>query len=118
MLRDESGELEAKLWDATKEDEENLLAEQIIHVTGDINQFRGKNQLRIHSIRLSQPTDQVQVSDFVGKAPIGQEELGEKLTEAIFEMKNPTLQRIVRGFVKNISMNYLFIQLLLKIIMM
>ncbi len=45
MLRDESGELEAKLWDATKEDEENLLAEQIIHVTGDINQFRGKKSI-------------------------------------------------------------------------
>lgn len=100
MLRDESGEIESKLWDATKEDEENLVGEQIIHVTGDINQFRGKNQLRIHSIRLSQETDQVQVSDFVGKAPVGKEELGEKLTEAIFEMKNPTLQRIVRGFVK------------------
>ncbi|MFD2042778.1 3'-5' exoribonuclease YhaM [Ornithinibacillus salinisoli] len=100
ILRDATGEIEAKLWDVTKEDEEAFIAEQIIRMTGEINQFRGKAQMKITSIRPSQPTDGVHVSEFIEKAPIEREVLMEKLTEAIFEMKNATLQRIVRAFIK------------------
>lgn len=100
ILRDATGEIESKLWDATKEDEALFIAEQIIRVTGEINQFRGKSQLKIMSLRPAQPTDGVQVSDFVEKAPYEQAYLSEKLTEAIFEMENPTIQRLVRAFIK------------------
>ncbi|GAB3790206.1 3'-5' exoribonuclease YhaM [Virgibacillus kimchii] len=100
ILRDASGEIEAKLWDATKEDEALFIPEQIIKLTGEINQFRGKPQLKILSVRLAQPTDQVYVTDFVEKAPVEKQFLTEKLTEAIFEMNNPALQRIVRAFIK------------------
>src|SRR5699024_6941966 len=100
ILRDTTGEIEAKLWDATKEDEELFIPEQIIKLTGEINQFRGKSQLKILSVRLSQPTDNVYVTDFVEKAPVEKQFLTDKLTEAIFELKNPTIQRIVRAFIK------------------
>ncbi len=100
ILRDTTGEIGAKLWDATKEDEHVFTGEQIVRLTGEVNQFRGKAQLKIFSIRPAQQTDGVNVADFVEKAPVSKEELAEKLTEAIFEMKNPILQRIVRGFIK------------------
>jgi len=100
ILRDATGEIEAKLWDATKEDETFFVPEQIIRLTGEINQFRGKAQLKILSVRLSQPTDNVYISDFVEKATVDKQVLTDKLTEAIFEMKNPTIQRIVRAFIK------------------
>ncbi|SHG66997.1 3'-5' exoribonuclease YhaM [Ornithinibacillus halophilus] len=100
ILRDATGEIEAKLWDVTKEDEVIFIAEQIIWITGEVNQFRGKPQMKITSIRPSQPTDGVHVSEFIEKAPVEREELMEKLTETIFEMKNPNLQRIVRAFIK------------------
>ncbi|MFD2630292.1 3'-5' exoribonuclease YhaM [Oceanobacillus kapialis] len=100
ILRDATGEIDAKLWDATKEDEALFTPEKIIKVSGEINQFRGKPQLKILAVRPSQPTDDVHVSDFVEKAPVNKDALQEKLTEAIFEMKNPTLQRIVRAFIK------------------
>ncbi|AXI08704.1 3'-5' exoribonuclease YhaM [Oceanobacillus sp. 143] len=100
ILRDATGEIEAKLWDVSKEDEELFVPEQIIKVTGDVNQFRGRAQLKIVSIRPVQVTDGVQISDFIEKAPVEKEILTEKLTEAIFEMENPTIQRIVRAFIK------------------
>ncbi|GAB4073905.1 3'-5' exoribonuclease YhaM [Barrientosiimonas marina] len=100
ILRDTTGEIEAKLWDSTKEDEDIFLPEQIVRISGEINQFRGKPQLKIFSIRLSQPTDNVQVADFIEKAPVAPETLMERLTSAIFEMTNPSLQRIVRALVK------------------
>lgn len=100
ILRDTTGEIDAKLWDASKEDEDIFIGEQIVKLTGEVSQFRGKAQLKILSIRPAQTTDGVKIADFVEKAPVSKENLIEKLTEAIFEMQNPVMQRIVRAFVK------------------
>ncbi|WP_174616203.1 3'-5' exoribonuclease YhaM [Virgibacillus ihumii] len=100
ILRDATGEIDGKLWDVSKEDEEVFVGEQIVRIAGEINQFRGKAQLKIISIRPAQPTDGVKVGDFVEKAPIDKEELLANLTEIIFEMQNPAIQRIVRAFIK------------------
>src|SRR5690625_882987 len=101
IFRDQSGEIDAKFWDVSKEDEERFTAEEIVKVSGDINQFRGKAQFRISSIRLSEPADGVQIDQFIEKAPVDKEVLMEKLTETIFEMENSVMQRIVRTFIKN-----------------
>lgn len=100
IFRDQTGEIEAKLWDVSKEDESAFAPEQIVRLTGEIIQFRGKDQLKIVTIRQAQATENVHVSDFIEKAPIEKEELMDKLTEAVFEMENPILQRIVRAFIK------------------
>lgn len=100
ILSDATGEIEAKLWDVSKEDESLFVAEQIVKVEGEIIQFRGQLQLKIISIRQSHQADGLSVTDFVQKAPVDKEILLEKITEAIFEMENPTIQRIVRAFVQ------------------
>lgn len=100
ILRDTTGEIEAKLWDATKEDEAVFIPEQIVRLNGEIQQFRGKAQLKIVSIRPAQPTDGVHVSQFLEKAPVTKDVLVEKLTESIFEISNANIQRIVRAFIK------------------
>lgn len=105
---DSTGEIEAKLWDASTDDEEMFIEEKVVKIVGDIQDYRGKAQLRIKSIRPAQITDGVRVSDFLEKAPIAQDELREYVTEAIFEMKNPNIQRIVRAFLKKYD-NELFV---------
>ncbi|QDP39716.1 3'-5' exoribonuclease YhaM [Radiobacillus deserti] len=100
ILKDTTGEIEAKLWEATPEDEELFQSEMLVRVMGDVNQFRGRPQLKIQSIRPAQATDGVQISDFIEKAPVDKETLLEQITEIIFEMVNPNLQRMVRYFIK------------------
>ena len=97
---DSTGEIDAKLWDASKEDEETFVKERVVKLVGDIHEFRGKAQLRIKSIRPAQVTDGVRVSDFLEKSPINKETLKEHVMEAVFEMKNPNIQRVVRAFIK------------------
>lgn len=99
IFRDMTGEIEAKLWGATPEDEALYVIEKIVKLNGEITEFRGRRQLKIIAIRLANPMDAVQITDFIQTAPIKKEILMEKITEAIFEMKNPTIQRIVRTFV-------------------
>lgn len=100
FLQDKSGEIEAKLWDVSDEDEKNYSAEQIVKVQGDIQNYRGRNQLRLRQIRPASPADSVNLADFLAVAPLGKEEMNNRLTQFIFEMKNPNIQRITRHLLK------------------
>src|SRR5699024_9549432 len=57
-------------------------------------------QFRIKTIRVATTSDNVRISDFLETAPVEVEELKASMTEFIFEMENPNLQRIVRAFIK------------------
>ncbi|MGF2615239.1 3'-5' exoribonuclease YhaM [Rossellomorea vietnamensis] len=100
ILQDKSGDIEAKLWDASEQDEVNFQPETIVKVSGDIQSYRGKNQLRIRQIKPSSPGDGLQLSDFLQTAPLSIDEMSSKITQYIFEMKNPNIQRITRHLLK------------------
>lgn len=97
---DATGEIDAKLWDVSAEDVNTFKDGTIVKVTGDINEFRGKAQMRVKAIRPAQTTDGVKVSDFLEKAPVDKSDLQEQVNAAIFAMENPSIQRIVRAIVK------------------
>lgn len=107
ILQDQSGEIEAKLWDASEMDEKNYSSESIVKVTGDILSYRGRNQLRIRQIRPSSPTDSVKLADFLETAPLEADEMSGKLTQYIFEMKNPNIQRITRHLLKKHQQDFM-----------
>ncbi|EFI82910.1 HD domain protein [Listeria grayi DSM 20601] len=100
VFQDKSGELEAKLWDIKETDEQAYGAEQIVHVVGDIQNYRGRKQLKIRQIRQTSPFDNVQASEFMETAPIDKASMAEEVTQYIFEMKNANLQRITRAILK------------------
>ncbi|NWQ41172.1 3'-5' exoribonuclease YhaM [Bacillus sp. EB106-08-02-XG196] len=100
ILQDQSGEIEAKLWDANEEDEKNYIAQKIVKIIGDTHNYRGKSQLKIRQIRRTGPSDTVKLEDFLATAPLSQEEMTSKLTQYIFDMKNPNIQRITRHLLK------------------
>ncbi len=100
IFQDKSGEIEAKLWDASTEDEQHYAAEQIVKVLGDITNYRGRNQLKIRNIRPAHPNEQVKHEDFIETAPLSKEEMQERITQYIFAMENPNIQRITRHLLK------------------
>ena len=100
VLQDVSGDIEAKLWDATSDDEAAYVGEAVVKVEGDISSYRGKKQLRMKNIRLATERDPYNISDLVPTAPMEISELVDKVTQYIFEIKNPTMQRITRALVK------------------
>lgn len=107
ILQDKSGEIEAKLWDASEEDEASYLQETIVKVTGDIHSYRGKSQLKIRQIRSASGKDGVSIADFLETAPLQQDEMMSKITQYIFEMKNPNIQRITRHLLKKHQQSFL-----------
>lgn len=99
-LQDQSGEIEAKFWDVSREDEELYQPDRIVLVEGDITSFRGRSQLRIRQMRLAKETDPITKADLVPVAPVPVGEMMDKLTQYMFNMQNSVLQRITRALVK------------------
>lgn len=100
ILQDKSGDLEAKLWDTTEEHVKTFRGGTIVKVGGDIHEYRGKNQLRIKSIRPAKDNEGVTLADLTPAAEKSKEQLYEELMSFLFEMKNPQIQRITRHIVK------------------
>lgn len=100
MLQDQSGDIEAKLWDAKQHDETIYGPQTIVKVVGDIHHYRGRNQLKLRNIRPAAEHENVKIDDFLETAPIPKNEMMETITQYIFEMKNPNIQRITRHLVK------------------
>src|SRR6476469_3765525 len=59
IFQDKSGEIEAKLWDAGADEERNYAAQNIVKVNGDVQNYRGKSQLKIRQIRKAGLSDGV-----------------------------------------------------------
>ncbi|MDA7028414.1 3'-5' exoribonuclease YhaM [Bacillus sp. CLL-7-23] len=100
MLQDQSGDIEAKLWDAKQNDEVTYGPQTIVKVVGDIHHYRGRNQLKLRNIRPAGANDNVHIDDFLETAPIPKNEMMEAITQYIFEMKNPNIQRMTRHLIK------------------
>ncbi|GAF65726.1 3'-5' exoribonuclease YhaM [Alkalihalobacillus trypoxylicola] len=107
ILGDHTGEIESKLWGCSKEDEEAFVSKVIVHLVGDLIEYRGRNQLKLQSIRPSNAIDNVKIADFVRSAPMAPEEMLDQITQYIFEMKNPNIQRITRHLLKKHQSDFL-----------
>lgn len=100
ILQDRSGDIEAKLWDTSDEQVKIYQPETIIRVAGEVHNYRGRMQLKIRQVRPASPQDGIRVSDLLETAPIGKDEISSKVTQYIFEMKNPNIQRVTRHLLK------------------
>ncbi|WP_262177295.1 3'-5' exoribonuclease YhaM [Saccharococcus sp. Marseille-Q5394] len=107
ILQDKSGDIEAKLWDAGEEHERLYAAATIVKVGGEVHEYRGKNQLRIKSIRPAKEDEGVTISDLVPSSAKSKEVLYEELLQYFFEMKNPHIQRITRHLLKKHQSDFL-----------
>ncbi len=107
IFQDRSGNIEAKLWDASEEDEKTYAPETIVKVVGDVQNYRGRLQLKLRQIRPVRHTEGFHISDFLETAPLSPEEMGSKVTQYIFEMKNPKIQRITRYLLQKYKKEFL-----------
>ncbi|ANU18904.1 3'-5' exoribonuclease YhaM [Planococcus plakortidis] len=107
VLQDKSGDIEAKLWDTKDEHERMYAAETIVRVGGEIHNYRGKNQLRIKSIRPAKPEENLTIAEFLPSAAQSTDQLHEEVTKFLFEMENPQIQRITRHILKKYQQQFL-----------
>ncbi|MGX0847577.1 3'-5' exoribonuclease YhaM [Staphylococcus auricularis] len=99
-LQDKSGDIESKLWTVTKEEMQILAPESIVHVKGDVINYRGRKQMKINKIRLATDEDQLRIEDFVDGAPMTPDEIQEAMSHYLLDIENANLQRITRHLLR------------------
>ena len=86
-LRDASGVIMAKKWDATTADEEIFVAGNVIFVSGDVLRYKDALQLKILNADLVS-LDHISVERFVKAPPISKEELVKTFNNYVDSIKN------------------------------
>ena len=106
-LQDQSGEIDAKIWDVTTELEEMYKEGAVVKVEGELHDYRGRLQLKLKQIRLATEKDEVNFDDFFARAPLSKEELFESITTYINNMKNEKLRKLTDFLVSKHQKEYL-----------
>lgn len=100
-LADQSGEINAKLWDCRPEDEGQFRQQTLVKVKGAIFEWQGRLQLKIEKIRLSAPEDGLGIAEFVPVAPREAEGMYQELQQYINSIQNGDLHKIVSTIIEN-----------------
>ncbi len=98
-LRDASGSINAKKWDATLQDEEIFVAGNVIAVVGETNRYKDVLQLKILSAEIVAPED-IDVIKFVKAPPVPKEELIKRFNDHVNSVKNEDCQKILQFMIK------------------
>ena len=93
-LRDASGSITAKKWDATIQDEEIFVTGNVISIIGETNRYKDVLQLKILSAELV-PLDEIEVERFVKAPPIPKQELINKFNNYVKSVKNEDCQKLL-----------------------
>jgi len=69
-LVDKTGEVNAKIWDYSKETEKTVTENGIVKVRGEVLEWSGSKQVKISKVRGTIPQDNVIISELIPSAPV------------------------------------------------
>ena len=98
-LRDASGQIVAKKWDATLADEQIFIVGNVLAITGETNKYKEQLQLKILTAELV-PLDEIDVEKFVKAPPVSKEELINRFNKHVESVKNEDCQKILNYMIK------------------
>ena len=94
-LRDASGSIVGKKWDAPAEDEQLFVVGNVIQVVGETNKYKEQLQLKILSAELV-PLEEIDVEKFVKAPPVAKETLIERFNAHVSSIKNEDCLKILK----------------------
>lgn len=98
-LADQTGEINAKLWDHNGEEGPQYPSNTLVKIKGTINEWQNRLQLKIEKIRAVTAEDGLAISDFVPAAPYTPEFMYAEIQGYIAKIKNQDMHNIVEHIV-------------------
>ena len=95
VMCDASGEIGAKLWDCSPEDESVYQSNSIVKVRAAVKEWNGQLQLTLDKVRLALPEDGCKLDDFVPSAPFAASVMYEEVVAYAGKIRNPDIAAIV-----------------------
>lgn len=107
-LSDNTGDINAKLWDCKEEDIINYSNNSIVKIRGDVSEWQGKKQIRVSLIRLATDADKINLAEYVQTAPYEPEDMYKQLQYYISKIENKDILRIVIEIIEEYKDRLLF----------
>lgn len=99
-LADRTGQVPARLWQATENFYNSIPLDGFLHVKGRTEDYRGTLQLIIEACR-PYPKDKVDLSDFLAATQRDVEQMWGELVEVLRAVKNRHLRLLIKKFVED-----------------
>ena len=103
-LRDASGTITAKKWDATMEDEQLFVSGNVVAIVGETNKYKDQLQLKVLSAELVS-LDNIDVERFVKAPPVSKKELIKRFEDHVSSIKNEDCLKLLAYFKKKFGEN-------------
>ncbi|MGE4284597.1 MAG: 3'-5' exoribonuclease YhaM family protein [Clostridia bacterium] len=101
LLSDKTGEINAKLWNCSEDDEAKYVQNTLVKVRGVVGEWQNQLQLKIEKIRLSTAADDIDAADFVQTAPYSAEYMYNQLLDYTSKINNHDIRMIVSHILKD-----------------
>jgi len=98
-LVDQTGEINAKIWDSSAEDVEQYIPNTLVKVRGMVNEWQSRLQLKIDKIRVATVDDDLDIGEFVPVAPYSPEFMYGEIENYIAKIKNEDMRNIVKNLI-------------------
>ena len=100
QFADGSGEIRGNYWDADNRDAEMFSTGTVVELNGKREEYQGRPQIKIYSMRKVSEDEGYDLNQFVKSAPEKISDMKEEINNYVFEILNPTWNRIVRFLMK------------------
>ena len=94
-LRDASGSIVGKKWDATPLDEQIFVVGNVINIAGETNKYKEQLQLKVLSAELVS-LEEIDVEKFVKAPPVSKETLIKRFNDHVASIKNEDCLKILK----------------------
>ena len=103
-LKDASGQLNGKKWEATSEDESIFAQGNVVFIEGEVLKYKDSLQVKILSGEVVDPKD-IDVVKFIKQPPVPKEELIARFNKHVESIKNEDCRKILDYLIKRLSPN-------------
>lgn len=98
-LVDKTGEINAKVWENAKENEEIINNNSIIKIRGEVIEWAGSLQLKISKIRLPLDSEKIELSSLVPAAPISAKLMMDELMTFINKIEDKEIRTLILNII-------------------
>jgi len=98
-LVDQTGDINAKIWDRSAEDLAQYVPNTLVKVRGSVNEWQNRLQLKIDKIRVATVNDDLDIGEFVPVAPYSPEFMYAEIESYINKIKNNDMRIIVESII-------------------
>ncbi|MFZ5943573.1 MAG: 3'-5' exoribonuclease YhaM family protein [Bacillota bacterium] len=95
ILGDNSGEINAKVWDCTEEQEVICCVNSAVKIQAEVTRWKDKLQLSVKKIRLITENDGVSIEDLIAAAPYKPEDMYLEIRQFTDKIKDPEIYKLV-----------------------